>query len=243
MVIKKNKEALPNHVVIVPDGNRRWAKKKGLAPWRGHLAGAKKTEEQVQVAFDLGLKCLSWWGGSYNNLTERAKIEINNLFRIYERYFKKLIKDKKIYQNEVKISIIGRWQEILPKSGVKAAKELMEATKNHTKRKLNFFIAYNGTHEMIAAIKSIVKEGRKNKNIKITPDLLKEHLWTKDLPPVDLLIRTGSSDDPHNSAGFMMWLTTNSQLYFPKGFYPDFGKNEFIKAIDRFTKRQRRFGK
>lgn len=115
---KIDKEKLPNHVAIVPDGNRRWAKNKGLAPWRGHLAGAKKTEEQVQTAFDLGLKCLSWWGGSYNNLTKRAKIEINNLFRIYERYFKKLIKDKEIYKNEVKVSVIGRWQEILPKTGI-----------------------------------------------------------------------------------------------------------------------------
>jgi len=240
---KIEKENLPNHVAIVPDGNRRWAKEKGLAPWRGHLAGAKKTEEQVEAAFNLGLKCLSWWGGSYNNLTKRAKIEINNLFKIYERYFNKLIKDKKIYENEVKVNVIGRWQEILPKTGIKAAKELVKATESYNKRKLNFFIAYDGTHEMISAIKSIVKEARKNRNITITPDLLKEHLWTKDLPPVDLLIRTGSYDDPHNSAGFMMWLTANSQLYFPKGFYPDFGRKEFIKAIKEFQRRERRLGK
>jgi len=240
---KIEKENLPNHVAIVPDGNRRWAKKRGLAPWRGHLAGAKKTEEQIQAAFDLGLKCLSWWGGSYDNLTKRGKIEINNLFKIYERYFNKLIKDKKIYENEVKVNVIGRWREILPKTGIKAAEELVKATESHNKRKLNFFIAYDGTHEMISAIKSIVKEARKNRNITVTPDLLKEHLWTKDLPPVDLLIRTGSYDDPHNSAGFMMWLTANSQLYFPKGFYPDFGRKEFIKAIEEFQRRERRLGK
>jgi len=240
---KIEKESLPNHVAIVPDGNRRWAKEKGLAPWRGHLAGAKKTEEQVQVAFNLGLKCLSYWGGSYDNLIKRGKIEINNLFKIYERYFNKLIKDKKIYENEVKVNVIGRWREILPKTGIKAAEELVKATESHNKRKLNFFIAYDGTHEMISAIKSIVKEARKNRNITVTPDLLKEHLWTKDLPPVDLLIRTGSYDDPHNSAGFMMWLTANSQLYFPKGFYPDFGRKEFIKAIEEFQRRERRLGK
>ena len=243
MIIEKNRENLPNHVAIVPDGNRRWAKNKGLAPWRGHLAGAKKTEEQVQTAFDLGLKCLSWWGGSYSNLTERAKIEINNLFRIYERYFKKLAKNKDIYKNEVKVSVIGRWQEILPKTGIKAANELIEKTKNHHQRKLNFFIAYSGVHEMLEAIKGVTKEARVNKNLKITSELLKKHLWTHDLPPVDLLIRTGSHDDPHNSAGFMMWHTTNSQLYFPKGFYPDFGRNEFIKAIEEFQRRERRLGK
>jgi len=240
---QQSKENLPNHVAIVPDGNRRWAKQRGLALWRGHLAGAKKTEEQIQTAFDLGLKCLSLWGGSWSNLTKRPKLEIKALFKIYENHFKKLIRNKKIYNNQVKVSIIGRWQEILPKTGVKVAKELIKATENHNKRKLNFFIAYNGTHEMIEAIKSITKEARANKNLKITSELLKEHLWTCDLPPVDLLIRTGSHNDPHNSAGFMMWLTTNSQLYFPKGLYPDFGKEEFIKAIKNFVKRQRRFGK
>lgn len=243
MISERNKENLPNHVAIVPDGNRRWAENKGLAPWRGHLAGAKKTEEQIQTAFDLGLKCLSWWGGSHDNLTKRAKTEINNLFKIYERYFKKLIKDKGIYKNGVKVSVIGRWQEVLPKTGIKAAKELIEKTKNHNERKLNFFIAYNGTHEMIEAIRSITREARVDKNLKVTPELLKKHLWTYDLPPVDLLIRTGSHDDPHNSAGFMMWHTTSSQLYFPKGFYPDFGRKEFTKAIQEFQRRERRLGK
>ena len=237
------KDNLPNHVAIVPDGNRRWAKKKGLAPWRGHLAGAKKTEEQVETAFEIGLKCLSWWGGSYDNLTKRDKVEINNLFRIYEKYFKKLTKSRQIHQNKVKVSVIGRWQEILPKSGIKAAEDLIEATKNYNERKLNFFIAYNGTHEMIEAINNIIKEGRKNSKLKIDSDSLRNYLWTKDLPAVDLLIRTGSYDDPHNSAGFMMWQTTNSQLYFPKGFYPDFGKKEFIKAIKEFQRRERRLGK
>lgn len=234
---------LPNHVAIVPDGNRRWAKKRGMAPWRGHIAGAKKTEEQVKTAFEIGLKCLSWWGGSYDNLTKRDKIEVNNLFRIYERYFKKLLKSKDIYKNDVRVSVIGRWKEILPKSGIKAAEDLIKTTKNHAERKLNFFIAYNGTHEMLEAIESIVKKGRSNKKLKVTSELLKNSLWTKKLPPVDLLIRTGSHNDPHNSAGFMMWHTINSQLYFPKGYYPDFGREEFLKAIKEFQRRERRLGK
>ncbi len=158
MIIEKNRENLPNHVAIVPDGNRRWAKNKGLAPWRGHLAGAKKTEEQVQTAFDLGLKCLSWWGGSYSNLTERAKIEINNLFRIYERYFKKLAKNKDIYKNEVKVSVIGRWQEILPKTGIKAAKELIEKTKNHHQRKLNFLLPIVEFMKCLKLLKVLLKK-------------------------------------------------------------------------------------
>jgi undecaprenyl diphosphate synthase len=240
---KINKENLPQHVAIVPDGNRHWARQRGLAPWRGHLAGAKKAEEQIQAAFDLGLKCVSWWGGSWDNLTKRPQIEIRNLFRIYEKYFRKLIKTKEIYEHQIKVNVFGRWREVLPKGGVDAAKKLIEVTKNHNQRLLNFLIAYDGRDEMLAAIKDIVKEARKNKKLVITSELLKKHLWTHELSSVDLLIRTGSSNDPHNSAGFMMWLTANSQLCFPKGYYPDFGREEFIKAIKEYQRRERRLGR
>lgn len=240
---KKDNKNLPFHVAIVPDGNRRWAKKKGLASWRGHLAGAKKTEEQVQTAFDLGIKCLSWWGGSWNNLTKRSKAEINNLFKIYEKYFYRLIKTKEIYKHQVKVNVIGRWEKLLPKKCIETIKELIKVTENHKERMLNFFIAYDGCDEMIDTINNILKQNRKDKNLKVTPELLKKYLWTHSLPPVDLLIRTGSSNDPHNSAGFMMWLTANSQLYFPKGYYPDFGRKEFIEAIKKYQQRERRLGK
>ncbi|MAF20176.1 MAG: di-trans,poly-cis-decaprenylcistransferase [Parcubacteria group bacterium] len=237
-----NKENLPKHVAIVPDGNRRWAKKRGLNSWQGHLAGAKITEEIVKQAFDLGINCLSLWGGSWNNLTKRSQGEINGLFKIYERYFRKLTKSKEIYQNQVKVNVIGRWKEVLSKKTIKVIEELIDKTKIHNQRQLNFLIAYNGTDEMMAAIKSIVQEARQNKGLKIIPRLLESHLWSYDLPPVDLVIRTGSQGDPHNSVGFMMWQTANSQLYFTKTMYPDFKQKELMKAVEDFIKRQRRFG-
>ncbi|NQV00601.1 MAG: di-trans,poly-cis-decaprenylcistransferase [Parcubacteria group bacterium] len=243
MIIEIDKENLPNHVAIVPDGNRRWARKKGLASWRGHLAGAKITERIVKQAFDLGIGCLSFWGGSWNNLTERPQKEINSLFSIYECYFRKLIKSKEIYQNKVRVNVIGRWKEVLSKKTIKVIEELIDKTKTYNQCQLNFLIAYNGTDEMIAAVKSIVQEARKNKGLKIKPRLLESHLWSHNLPPVDLVIRTGSEGDPHNSVGFMMWHTTNSQLYFTKTMYPDFEQKEFAKAISDFVKRHRRFGK
>lgn len=240
---KKNIKNVPNHAVIIPDGNRRWAKKRGLSPWQGHLAGAENTEKLVKAAFDMGIKCFSLWGGSWANLTERSKMEIKALFGIYERYFNKLAKSKEIYKNGVRVNIIGRWKEISPKKCAQAAEKLINATKNHSQYLLNIFIAYNGTDEMLAAIKGIVKEGRQNKELKIDEDLLKKHLWSGELPPVDFLIRTGSDKDPHNSAGFMMWNCANSQLYFTKEFYPGFDEKKFTKSIKDFAKRQRRFGK
>ncbi|MFH1671717.1 MAG: polyprenyl diphosphate synthase, partial [Candidatus Portnoybacteria bacterium] len=234
---------LPNHVVIVPDGNRRWAKERGLPGWRGHVAGAEITKELLREALEQDIYCLSIWGGSWNNLTKRSKIEIMALFKIYEQYFKKLIKRKEIHENEIRVSVIGRWQEILPKSGVKAAKDLIKATEGYEKCLLNFFIAYNGTDEMLAAIRDIVKESKKDKNLKVTEKTLKKRLWSGHLPPVDFLIRTGSAGDPHNSVGFMMWQTANSQLYFTDTRYPDFGEKEFIKAIKEYQRRERRLGK
>jgi tritrans,polycis-undecaprenyl-diphosphate synthase [geranylgeranyl-diphosphate specific] len=238
-----NKENIPNHVAIVPDGNRRWAKERGLAPWHGHYEGARKTEEQLRAALDLGIKCLSWWAGSLDNLTKRPKTEINVLFRIYERYFRKLVKTKEIHQNQVKVNVFGRWAEILPENGIKAVREAIEATKNYNQHLLNIFLAYDGVDEMFEAIKGIIKESRKKKNLKVSPELLRKHLWSGNLPPVDLLIRTGSWQDPHNSAGFMMYNCAYSQLYFPKKYYPDFGREEFIKAIKEYQRRERRLGK
>jgi len=238
-----DKKNLPQHVVIVPDGNRRWAKQRGLISWQGHIKGAERTKELLQTALDLGIYCLSLWGGSYKNLTKRSKVEIKVLFKIYERYFRELAKRKEIHQNQVKVNVFGRWPEVLPKKGVQAIKELMKVTQNYNKHLLNFFIAYNGTDEMLYAIKGILKEGQKNKNLKVTPELLDKHLWSGQLPPVDFLIRTGSQDDPHNSVGFMMWQTANSQYYFTNTKYPGFTKNEFIKTIKDFQRRERRLGK
>lgn len=238
-----NKDNIPQHVVIIPDGNRRWAKERKIAPWQGHQAGAKTTEKIIRAAYDLGIPCLSFWVGSKENLTKRPPKEISFLFKIYERYFHKLALDKRIHQNQVRVNVFGHWLEILPKKVIKSIEEATKATRGYNRYFLNFFIAYNGTDEMIEAIRGILKEGRQNKNLKVTPQLLKSHLWTHDLPLVDFLIRTGSHNDPHNSAGFMMWHCANSQLYFTKEFYPDFGGEEFNKAIKDFLKRQRRFGK
>ena len=117
----------------------------------------------------------------------------------------------------------------------------MKATKNHDRIFVNLFLAYNGTDEMLKAVRQIVKESRKNPKLKITPDLVKKNLFTKDLPPVDYLIRTGG--EPHLSAGFMMWDLVYTQLYFTKTYFPDFGKKELRKAIREYQRRDRRFGK
>jgi undecaprenyl diphosphate synthase len=238
----KNLSSL-KHVAIIPDGNRRWAKANGFKQvWKGHEKGAERLKEILKAAYDLKLPCLTLWAGSLDNLTKRPKSEIKLLFKIYKKWFQKLLREPKIHQEKVRINILGRWQEILPSDVKKIAQKLIASTKNYSRFFLTFLLAYNGTDEMQECIKKIVELSKKQKNLKITPELIKENLWTKDLPPVDLIIRTGCENDPHWSAGFMMWDSAYSQLYFTKTLFPDFGAEEFKKIIDSYYIRERKFG-
>ena len=231
-----------NHVALIPDGNRRWAKKRGLLPWQGHFEGAKVVEKILKKALEMKIPYFTFWGGSLDNLTERSKKEIEFLFKVYEMYFKRLLKEKRIGKEKVKINIFGRWKEIFPKSLKIIAEKAIKETKNYKNHFLTLLLAYNGTDEMLDCIKKI-SEISKKRRIKVNDNLIKENLWTGSLPAVDLIIRTGCQGDPHNSAGFMMWQTTYSQFYFTDTLFPDFLPQEFEKAIKNYLRRERRFGK
>ncbi len=233
------KDKIPEHLVIIPDGNRRWAKNRNMKPWEGHMAGAEKIEELAEKALDLGIKNISFWGSSSDNLKKRPIEETRALLKIYEKYFKKLLQSKKIYDYEVKINIIGNWRKQFPRKLKNILEEGIKKTEKYSKRTLNFFLAYNGDEEMIEAIKSIVKKVSNPK--KVNGTLIKNNLLTKHLPAVDFMIRTGG--EPHLSAGFMMWDMANAQLYFCKKLFPDFGKDDLTIAIKEFSGRERRVGK
>lgn len=230
---------LPNHVAIIPDGNRRWAKEKGMKPWEGHEAGAKNTERLIKFALKKGINCMTFWGSSIDNITKRPMEEKMALLDIYGKYFKELIGGEDIYKYEVKINVIGRWEEYFPEALKKILRDGMEKTKNFKKKTLNLMLAYSGTDEIIQAMQNI-KDKYKN-GTRITAEIIKENLMTKDIPAVDYLIRTGG--EPHLSAGFMMWDAADAQLYFSESFFPDFGPEKFEEALEEYARRQRRFGK
>lgn len=232
---------IPRHVVIIPDGNRRWARQKGLKPWMGHQKGAQVFEKVLEKALELKIPYITFWGSSWDNLTKRSKIEVNFLFRVFTEQFKRIARDKRTHENKVRVNVLGRWREILPKSTKEAIDKAISATENYNKHFLTFLLAYNGTDEMMACFQKIA-DLSKSKPIKVTEKLIKENLWTRDLPPVDLVIRTGCEGDPHLSTGFMMWDTAYSQLCFTKTFLPAFGPKEFEKIIKDYSERQRRMG-
>jgi len=233
---------LPKHIAIIPDGNRRWAKNKGLPVWEGHRSGAKNFEKIAKAVLDMGLYCLTFWGGSYDNLTKRPERELKFLKEIYRVNFSRLLKNKDIFRQKTRVNIFGHWRELLSERIKKPMEEIIKKTKEHNNKLLNFLIGYNGTHEIIEAVKKISKIANQDKNADITPELIKANLWTCDLPPVDLVIRTGAEGDPHWSNGFMMWDTADSQFYFTDTFWPEFSERELLKAIENYLKRERRLG-
>lgn len=230
--------ALPNHIAIIPDGNRRWAKKRLLPAFMGHQAGAETTEKVFQAALDAGVKHLTFWGASIANVTKRDPSEVAFLYKLFEQYFKKLTDSKTLKDSRIRVRVLGFWVRYFPASLKAVIKKLEESTADYSDRHLTFLLAYNGTDEMIEAIQKL----RKEDDAEVGPEAIKKHLFTKDLPPVDLVIRTGCGSDPHNSAGFMMWDTAESQLYFTDLAWPDFGANELKKALDDYNQRERRLG-
>jgi len=225
---------IPNHIALIPDGNRRWAKKRGLSSLMGHKKGAEALEKIINEVISLKIPYFSFWGSSLDNITKRSEDEVNHLFNIFEEYFNKIAEEKNIHENKVRIEIIGKWADYFPEKTKIAMQKAIDNTRNYNNQTITFLMAYNGTDEMIDCFKNI--------NGEVTEQKIKENLWTKNLPGVDFVIRTGCKDDPHNSAGFMMWDTVYSQLYFTNNFFPDFKEKEFKEAIEDYSKRERRKG-
>jgi undecaprenyl diphosphate synthase len=232
--------SIPRHVALIPDGNRRWAKSKGLTTFAGHQKGIQAFEEIAQHAAERGIEHVSLWGLSVDNLTKRSPAEVAGLLKIFREEFAKLTESESIHQQETKIRVLGQWQKKFPLPVKRAIEAAIAATSGYRQHNLNFFLAYNGTDEMLQAVKTLVNEARRVPKVQVTARLLKQHLLTRDLPPVDLLIRTGG--EPHLSAGFMMWDIADAQLYFTKALWPEFTTQLFDEALAEYAVRERRFG-
>ncbi len=231
-------EHIPRHVALIPDGNRRWAKAHGLLPHEGHREGAKRFKDQIEALHDEGVEFATFWVSSEDNIVKRTPEEVAFLIML----IKKAGKDNETLEIAKKIQYrirwIGKWRELLKDKEVEEIIDGWEnETAHHTKGQMTFLFCYNGKTEMLEAIKSLEKTGNSNP----THETVKNALWTRDLPDVDLVIRTGG--EPHWSAGFMMWLTSDSQLYFTDALWPDFKKEELTKALIDYNGRTRRFGK
>ena len=228
---------IPTHLAIILDGNGRWAKKRGLARTLGHKQGTETLKDICDVVFDMGVKYLSVYCFSTENW-KREKKEVDFLFKLLPIYFSKF--GYKFVERDTRAIFSGDIS-MLPKKAREACYDIVEKTKNCKSHILNFCFNYGSYDEITRAVKMIVdevNEGKLNKD-DITPDTITNHLYTKDMPPVDLLIRTSNEQRLSN---FMLWQLSYAELYFTPVYWPDFKQKDLEDAFVEFARRDRRFG-
>jgi len=231
---------LPHHVAIIMDGNRRYAKNLGLSEEEAYMRGKEKLEEVLEWCLDLGIKILTVYAFSTENL-KRSKKELNILFKLFKHAIEDAYHDERIHKNGVRVNVMGKL-ELLPQDIRDAAGKLMEKTRNYGNYVLNVALAYGGRQEIVDAIREIAKKVREGK---INPEDVDEktvssHLYTKDVPDPDLILRTSGEERISN---FLLWQLAYSELYFADVYWPAFKKEDFLRAILTYQQRKRRFGR
>lgn len=229
------------HVAVIPDGNRRWAKQHGLKGYKKlYDKGFEGLSLVSETAFELGVTHLSLWGSSHANIADRSSDFFSSIDRAFRDNVKKMSTNPLIEKYDVHIDIIGEWRESLTPKTVEVFEDAMQKTAHRKGRQLTILIDYSGHRERTAAVHSILTDPRSDVP---TDKLLQSRSWTGHLPNLDLIIRTGSWDDPHNSAGFMSLLADEVQYAFPEKLWPDFTSKDLQEIIDDFSARERRHGK
>jgi len=223
--------SVPNHIAIILDGNRRYARKLGIPQLKGHEKGFNKIKELLEWCMELGVKELTLYCFSTENFN-RDKKEVNYLFDLFRKKIEGFKKDKQIHDNKVKISVIGRIS-MFPEDMQKSMKEIMEMTKDYGNYKLNLALAYGGRSEIVDAVKRLVKEGKE-----ISEESITSSLYLPD--DVDLMIRPGGEKRLSN---FLLWQNSYSELYFSDKLWPEFSKDDLREAVEWFKSRERRMGK
>ncbi len=224
---------MPIHVAIVPDGNGRWAEKRGLSRLAGHQAGVKKMRSLIEYLNSLQIKYVTLYGFSTENWG-RPEGEVKGLFRILGERIDQDV--PKLHKKGVKVCHLGRLGE-LPDWLQNSIRRAVELTKDNKGLTLSLAFNYGGHIEIIDAVRRIVAEGIPPE--KIDKELFSSYLYTAGIPEVDLLIRTG---DELRLSNFLLWQTAYSEYYFTDVLWPDFSKKDMDKALIAYSQRERRFG-
>jgi undecaprenyl diphosphate synthase len=229
---------VPNHLGIIIDGNRRWARARDMASWKGHWAGIENLEKRLDDCLKLGIPEVSVYALSTENL-KRPKRELDELFKIFYHYLDKWEKEKDGFLDkyQVKVRFIGDLGKVPPKL-VKLMGKVMQKTAKYQKRVLNLLIAYGSKFEIKEVIKAIARKIIRAGRVSVTERDIEANLLVKT--PVDLVIRTGGTSRLSN---FLLWQASYAELFVTNTLWPDFSKKELIKAIKWYNKQKRNFGK
>lgn len=234
---------IPKHVAVIPDGNRRWAKRLGLEVWSGHKFGYVKIKEVLKWCWELGIRTVTVYALSTENIMKRSKRELEELFQVIRRGFKELLESEHIHKHKVHVKVIGRLH-LLPEDIREYAKKVEDETKDYTNHYLIIALGYGGRQEIVDAVRRLTKDvlERKLSVESIDEETFSKYLYTGDIPyqDPDLIIRTSGEE---RLSGFLLWQSAYSELYFCEAYWPEFRKIDFWRAIRSYQKRERRFGK
>ena len=235
---KIHSENLPKHIAIIMDGNGRWAKEKGFLRVFGHENGTKSVKTTVESCAELGIENLTLYAFSTENWN-RPKLEVKTLMQLLISSLKKEMST--LQKNSIRLNAIGNLEH-LPARVRKELLHVIDETKNNTRMTLTLALSYGSRDELVNATKQICDKVKNNiisvENIDET--LINQHLYTQNLPDVDLLIRTSGEKRISN---FLLWQIAYAELYFTDVYWPDFTNENLYEAIINYQKRERRFGK
>lgn len=228
---------VPQHVAIILDGNGRWAKKRGLPRTMGHVEGCKTVEKIVEDAARLGIRYLTVYGFSTENWKRPAE-EVGALMQLFRQYMKRLLKTAS--ENDVKVVMIGE-RSRFAQDIIDGLNRLEEATRDNKTMTFVIAVNYGGRDEITRAVRRMMSDCREGR---ISPEevdesLISGYLDTRGIPDPDLLIRTSGEERLSN---YLLWQLAYSELYFTDVLWPDFTKEELVKAIEKYNSRDRRFG-
>jgi tritrans,polycis-undecaprenyl-diphosphate synthase [geranylgeranyl-diphosphate specific] len=231
----------PEHIAIILDGNRRWASEKALNPWLGHEKGAEKVEQLLDWCLRLDVKSITLYAFSTENFV-RPRGEVEEIMRIAEGEFQKILTDERIHKNKVRVKVIGR-VSLLPETMQQLIADVEKATQDYDEHFLNIAFAYGGRAEIVDAARKIAekaKEGEINPE-NVDERMFEQHLYTSHLPnqDPDLIIRTSGEE---RLSGFLLWQSAYSELVFLDVYWPDFRMIDILRAVRTFQRRKRRFG-
>ena len=235
---KINKSKIPNHVAVIMDGNGRWAKKIGKERFFGHNSGVNSVRDTIEASIDLGVKNLTLYVFSMENW-RRPETEVKALMHLLFSSIDSELEN--LNKNNIRLSVIGQ-KDLLPEKTKKRLIEAVDQTSKNTGLKLNLAISYGAKQEIIEAVKSISIKVKKNiiSLENIDENIINDHLYTRNLDNVDLLIRTGGEIRVSN---FLLWQISYAELFFLELLWPDFKKKHFYEAVIEYQNRARRFGK
>jgi len=230
---------IPKHIGIICDGNRRFADTLGEELWKGHEYGSEKIDDVLEWCNELGIKMLTLWLFSTENFN-RPENEKEELFRIAKETAKRFIENPKVHEIKIKLNVIGNLS-LFPEDVQTEVNKAVDITKDYDGFLLNIAVGYGGKQEILDGIKRIIKlvsEG-KLKPEEITKEILDANIYSSMVPNVDLVIRTSGEK---RTSGFLIWKTDYAEYYFSEKFWPEFDKEDLIKALVEYNERKRRFG-